>query len=70
MVPLSYCNSLQVELEFIDIAPAPRLTRLEGPHDGMPGLVKMLRRVPIFGGIATADVTAFQAEAEMDPLVS
>ena len=35
----------------------------------MPGVAKMLRSVFIFRGIATADVSAFQAQSQMDPRV-
>ncbi len=58
-----------IELDLVDVAPAPALTRLGGLHDGMAGGVKVLRRVLVLGGVATADVAACQAEPELHPPV-
>jgi len=60
----------EVQLELVDVAPTPRLTRLDGPHDRMLGRVKVLGRVLILRGIAAADVPAFQAQSQMDPGVA
>src|SRR5437016_5061949 len=58
-----------IEFYFVDVAPAPVLTRLGGFHDGVAARVEVLRRMLVLGGIATADVAARQAEPEMHPLV-
>jgi hypothetical protein len=36
----------------------------------MSGVVKVFCRVPVLGGIATADVPAFQAQTQMNPGVA
>ena len=46
------------QLDLIDIAPAPILTRLKGLDHWMVGGVKMLCGVLVLRGIATPDVTA------------
>src|SRR4051812_49600999 len=58
-----------IELDLIDVAPAPILPRLGGFHDGMSSRVEVFRRVLVLGGIAATDVAARQAEPEMHPLV-
>src|SRR5699024_6861249 len=50
----------------VDEAPAPRLTRLEGAHHGVPGLLVVGGRVAV-GGVAAADVTAAEADAQVQP---
>jgi hypothetical protein len=55
---------------FIHVAPDPVLTRLDGAHEGVFGGVEVLCRVFVFGRIAAADVTAFEAEPQMDPPVA
>jgi len=54
----------------IDIAPLPVLARLDRPHDRMAGGVEVLRRVPIFRTVATGDVSAAEAHAQVDPSVA
>ena len=56
--------------DFVHVAPPPILSRLEGTHDGMLGIVKVLRSMPVLGRIATPDVTALQAKPQVHPLVS
>src|SRR5260370_6355826 len=58
-----------IELDLVDITPAPVLTRLGGLHDGVAGRVEVFRRVLVPGGVATADVAARQTEPQMHPLV-
>src|SRR5438552_18200058 len=58
-----------IEFYFVDVAPAPVLTRLGGLHDGVAARVEVFRRVLVLGGVATADVAARQAEPEMHPPV-
>jgi hypothetical protein len=55
------CLSIKIQLDLIDITPAPILTRLERLHDGVFGVVEMLRRVLILRRIAAANMAAFQA---------
>jgi hypothetical protein len=55
------------DLGLVDIAPAPILARFEGLDDWMSVLVEMLPCVPMRRGVAAADVTAGQAQAQMHP---
>jgi hypothetical protein len=57
----------RVQLDLIDVAPAPVLARLESPDDRMTDLVKVRGRVLVWGAVAAADVTAGHAEPEVDP---
>jgi hypothetical protein len=52
---------------FVNVAPAPVLSGLEGLDDRMVGCVKMFSGVAIGRGIATADVPAGETETQMDP---
>jgi hypothetical protein len=63
-------QSTQLQLKIIDIAPPPRFAGLERLHDRMIGGVEMFGCMFIFGRIAAADVSAFPAQAQMDPAVS
>src|SRR6516164_5138219 len=54
----------------VDEAPLPVLPRFEGSNDGMMGPSEVLCRVFVFRGVAAADVTASQAESQMDPRVA
>src|SRR5437868_1439543 len=58
-----------IEFYFVDVAPAPVLTRFGRLHDGVAARVEVLRRVFVFGGVATTDVATGQTEPEMHPLV-
>src|SRR5205085_3342802 len=58
-----------VELDLVDVAPAPVLPRLGGLHDWVAARVEVLRGVLVAGGVATADVAARQAEPEVHPAV-
>jgi len=60
----------RLESQLIDITPAPVLARLETAHDRMLGLVKVLGGVTVGGIVAAADVTAFETEPQMHPLVA
>jgi hypothetical protein len=53
--------------DLVYIAPGPILARLNRPHEGVLGGVKMLGRVFVFGRIAAAHVAAAQAQAQMNP---
>ena len=58
-----------IEFYFVDVAPAPVLTRFGGFHDRVAARVEVFRRVLVLGGVATADVAARQTEPEMHPRV-
>jgi hypothetical protein len=54
----------------VDVTPSPILARFKRSHDRVLCLFEVLCRVPIFGGIAAADVAADFAEAQMDPRIA
>src|SRR5438132_12193104 len=56
-----------IELNLVDVTPAPVLPRRGGLHDGVAGRVEMLRGVLILGGVAAADMAARQTEPEVHP---
>jgi hypothetical protein len=53
--------------DFVEVAPHPIFTRLQGSDNRMLRRVKVLGGVFVLGRIATADVAAFQAQPQMDP---
>jgi len=55
------------DLSFVHVTPAPILSRLEGLDDRMLSFVEMLPCVLMQRGIAAADVTAGEAQAQMHP---
>jgi hypothetical protein len=55
---------------FVDITPTPIFAPLKRPHDGVFGFFEVLGGMPIFGGIAAADVAANLAEAQVDPRIA
>src|SRR5271166_149428 len=59
----------QSELQIVHVAPNPGLARLNGANQGMRSMMKVFGGVLVLGGIAAADVAAFQAEPQMDPSV-
>jgi hypothetical protein len=61
--------SREVQLKLIDIAPAPTLAGLKRLHDRMCGVMKVLRRMFVFRGIATAHVPALEAQPQMNPTI-
>jgi len=52
---------------FVHVTPAPVLSRLEGLHDWVLGLVKVLGGVLVLGRITAANVTADQTLPQVDP---
>jgi hypothetical protein len=54
-------DGLQVNLHLIDVAPGPIFAGLEGLHDRVLGLMKMLGGVFVLRGIAAAYVAALHA---------
>jgi hypothetical protein len=55
---------------FVHVAPEPALVGLGGADDGMLGGLVVLGGVAVFGRVATADVAAFEAGAEMHPFIA
>src|SRR5207244_13468119 len=53
--------------EFVHVAPAPLLARLQRLHDRVPGGLVMRGGVPRRGGVAAPDVTAGQAYPQVHP---
>src|SRR4051812_34658022 len=53
----------------VNVAVAPLLARLERLDDGMLCLMKVLRRMLVLRTVATADVPARHAEAQVNPRV-
>src|SRR5579863_7650339 len=62
-------HSVEIELDVIDEAPAPILSRLERFHNGMPGGVEMFGRVFILRRIAATHVAANHTQPQMNPRV-
>jgi len=58
------------QIDFVHVAPAPVLARLERLHDGMLGLIKVFGGMLVLGRIAAADVAARETFPEMDPGVA
>ena len=57
----------QVEIDLIDIAPAPTFGRIIAFNDGVRGFVEMLGRMAIRGIVATADMPTGATDAQMNP---
>ena len=60
----------QLQNEFVDVTPAPVLTRLERADDRMVRGVIVLAGVSILRIVAAAYVTAGPAQAQMHPLIT
>src|SRR5580700_10672812 len=60
----------EVQLYLVDETPAPVLSRLKRAHDGVIGLVEVLGGVFVPGRIATAHVTANEAQPQVDPAIA
>jgi hypothetical protein len=54
----------------VHITPAPFLTRLNGLHDGMLGLAKVLGGMPVLGRVAATNMTADQTFSQVHPSVA
>ncbi|MGB6822527.1 MAG: hypothetical protein WBE21_10640 [Candidatus Acidiferrales bacterium] len=59
-----------VQHDFVDVAPAPILSWLEGSNDRVLRGVEMFCGMAIFRRIAAANVAADQAQAKMHPRVA
>src|SRR5262245_66016419 len=60
-------RSERFEKEFVGVTPQPFFARLEGTNQRMFRRVVVLRRVLVRRGVAAADVTASQTQAQMQP---
>lgn len=62
--------SKKLDESFIDIAPPPIFSRLKGFDNWMIRGVEVLGSVFVFGGVATADMTAYQTFTQMYPAIA
>src|SRR6476469_10379177 len=53
--------------DLVDVAPAPRLVRLEAAHHRVTGVREVAVRVPLRRAVAAADVAAGQAQPQVHP---
>src|SRR5208282_4277245 len=63
-------ESSEIQLDFIDIAPAPAFAGFDGLHDRVLRGVEVLRRMLVLRGVAAAHIAAGQAESQMNPSVA
>ena len=63
-------QSSEVQFDFIHIAPTPIFSWLEGFYDRVRGLLKVLRRVLIFGAVAATHMATFEAQPQVYPGVA
>ena len=61
---------LLVEIDLVDVAPAPFLSALGGCDDRVLRGAEVGTSVAIFRRVAAADMAAFQAHAQMHPGVA
>ena len=59
-----------IEIDFVDVTPAPFFAALRRLNDGMARRREMCARVAILRGIAAAHVSTLQAHAQMHPRVA
>jgi len=57
----------KIQLNLIDVAPAPAFTRLDRPHDRMLRLLKMLRRMLVQRRIAAPYMPTLQTHPQVNP---
>jgi hypothetical protein len=62
--------SIRLDESFIDIAPPPIFSWLKGFDNWMIRGVEVLGSVFVFGGVATADMTADQTFTQMYPAIA
>jgi hypothetical protein len=60
----------RVKINFIHITPTPLFARLKGLDNRMAAGVKMLGGVLVLGAVTTADVAAFQAKPQVNPMIA
>jgi hypothetical protein len=60
-------QSAEIKFDLVHVAPAPVLSRLKGPDDGVTYGVIMLRRMFVLRRVAASDVAAYHAKAQVHP---
>ena len=65
--PRRVSQTLPSNHRLVHVTPAPILAGLEGLDDWVTAMMEMTSRVPMRRGIAAADVTAGEAQAQMHP---
>jgi len=60
----------ELEGKVVQVAEIPILTRFKGPDDGMTARTEMFRGMPILRAVATPDVAAALAHAQVHPHVA
>src|SRR6266545_4190807 len=70
IVPESRVDSTLLDVDLVDVAPAPALPGLRRLHDRVAGRLEMLGRVLALRGIAAADVSAAEAHAQLYPRIA
>jgi hypothetical protein len=60
-------QSTEIKFHLIHVAPAPILSRLEGPDNGVTYGVKVLCRMFVLRRVAASDVAAYHAKAQVHP---
>lgn len=56
--------------QLVHVTPDPSFSRLDGTDQRMLSFVKMLGCMLVFGRVATANLPANKAQAEVDPLIA
>ena len=54
----------------IDVAPYPSLSGLDGSHQGMLALMKVLGGMPVLGRVAASHMSALKTKAKVDPRIA
>jgi hypothetical protein len=60
-------QSAEIKFDLVHVAPAPVLSRLKGPDDGVTYGVIMLRRMFVLRRVAASNVATDHAKAKMYP---
>jgi hypothetical protein len=63
-------QAVLVDIDFIDVAPAPLFSAFGRLDDRMMRCSEVGACVPVFRRVATAYMAAFQAHAQMDPCIA
>jgi hypothetical protein len=63
-------QSAEIKFHLVHVAPAPVLSRLKGPDDGVTYGVIMLRRMFVLRRVAASNVAANHAKAQVDPYIA
>jgi hypothetical protein len=60
----------EIQHDFVHVAPAPILSGLEGSHDGVLSVMKVLGGMLVLRGVTAAYVAASEAQPKMHPGVA